>query len=87
MKTREKEIFKVTLAGSAVNVLLTGVKFAAGQGEWKGKIFRMAHFGLIDEFDIMGTLGAMELALCAAGFPVEPGRGVAAAQQIFLRGN
>ena len=30
METREKGIFKVTLAGSAVNVLLTGVKFAAG---------------------------------------------------------
>ena len=30
METREREIFKVTLAGSAVNVLLTGVKFAAG---------------------------------------------------------
>ncbi len=64
-----------------------GVKFAAGQGGWKGRIFRMAHFGLIDEFDIMGTLGAMELALCAAGFRVEPGRGVAAAQRVFLRGS
>ena len=30
METREREIFKVTLTGSAVNVLLTGVKFAAG---------------------------------------------------------
>ena len=30
METREREIFKVTLAGSAVNLLLTGVKFAAG---------------------------------------------------------
>ena len=64
-----------------------GVKFAAGQGEWKGKIFRMAHFGLIDEFDIMGTLGAVELALCNSGFPVEPGAGVAAAERVFLRGN
>ena len=30
MEVREKEIFKVTLAGSAVNVLLTGFKFVAG---------------------------------------------------------
>ena len=28
--TREKEIFKVTLVGSAVNVLLTAFKFVAG---------------------------------------------------------
>ena len=62
-----------------------GVKFAAGQGPWKGKIFRMAHFGLIDEFDILGTLGAIELALHFAGRPVEPGKGAAAAQRVFLR--
>jgi len=30
MEAREKEVYKVTLAGSAVNVLLTGIKFAAG---------------------------------------------------------
>ena len=61
-----------------------GIKFAGGQGEWRGKIFRMAHFGLIDEFDVLGTLGSIELALIDAGYPAEPGRGVAAAQRVFL---
>lgn len=62
-----------------------GVKFAGGQGPWKGKIFRMAHFGLIDEFDILGTLAAVEIALTESGFPVEFGRGVAAAMKSLER--
>ena len=62
-----------------------GVKFAAGQGPWKGKIFRMAHFGIIDEFDILGTLASVELALTAAGYPAELGRAAAAAQRVLVR--
>ena len=63
-----------------------GVKFAGGQGEWKGKIFRMAHFGIIDEFDIFGTLAAIEMALTDAGYPVEYGTGVSAAMKILKTG-
>lgn len=55
-----------------------GVKFAGGQGPWSGQIFRMAHFGLIDEFDILGTVGAAELTLAALGHAVPTGIGVAA---------
>lgn len=62
-----------------------GVKFAGGQGPWKGKIFRMAHFGLIDEFDILGLLASVELALIAAGGSVELGHAAAAAQRIFVK--
>lgn len=60
-----------------------GVKFAGGQGELSGKIFRMAHFGLIDEFDIIGTLGAVELALGLSGFVVPPSAGVVEALSVF----
>ncbi len=49
-----------------------GVKFAGGQGEWKGKIFRMAHFGIIDEFDVLGVLGAIKIALAEAGYQKIP---------------
>jgi len=56
-----------------------GVKLAGGQGQLKGKIFRLAHLGLLDEFDILGTLAAMELVLQEMGRPVTLGSAVAAA--------
>jgi aspartate aminotransferase-like enzyme len=40
-----------------------GVKLAGGQQELEGKIFRMAHFGMVDELDIIATLAAIELVL------------------------
>ncbi|MDR3111264.1 MAG: alanine--glyoxylate aminotransferase family protein [Planctomycetaceae bacterium] len=58
-----------------------GIKFAGGQGMLKGKIFRMAHFGIIDEFDIIGVIGAVELTLHELGYNVLVGTGVAAAMK------
>jgi aspartate aminotransferase-like enzyme len=60
-----------------------GVKLAGGQGPWKGKIFRVAHMGLIDELDIVSALAAIELVLVEMGRPVTPGSAVAAASRIF----
>jgi aspartate aminotransferase-like enzyme len=60
-----------------------GIKLAGGQGPWKGKIFRMAHFGLIDEADILSTLAALELLLVEFGKPVKFGSSVTAASTIF----
>ncbi len=59
-----------------------GVKLAGGQLELQGKIFRMAHFGAIDELDILGTLAAVELVLDEMGHAVVLGSAVAAAAQI-----
>jgi aspartate aminotransferase-like enzyme len=39
--------------------------------------------GYIDGFDVLGALGALELALREAGFKVEPGVGVAAFQKSY----
>ncbi|MCC6123651.1 MAG: alanine--glyoxylate aminotransferase family protein [Pirellulales bacterium] len=58
-----------------------GIKLAGGQGPWKGKIFRMAHFGLIDELDVLATLTAVELLLLEFGITVKPGAAVAAGIQ------
>ncbi len=44
-----------------------GIKVAGGQGHLKGKIFRIAHMGIVDELDILGTLSAIELVLDGAG--------------------
>jgi aspartate aminotransferase-like enzyme len=60
-----------------------GVKFAGGQDVLKGKILRMGHMGYIDQFDVLAGLSALELVLLEMGYPVEPGSGVAAAQQVL----
>jgi len=62
-----------------------GVKLASGQLELKGRIFRIAHFGLIDELDIIATLAAIELVLDELGHPVTLGAAAAAASRA-LRG-
>lgn len=60
-----------------------GIKVAGGQAQLKGKIFRIAHMGIIDELDILSTLGAIELVLDEMGRPVELGAGMTAASTVF----
>jgi len=60
-----------------------GIKLAGGQDRLKGQIFRLAHFGLIDEFDILGSLAAIELVLAEFAHPVQPGSAVAAAGRVL----
>ena len=52
-----------------------GITIANGQGELKGKIFRIGHIGWFDVFDITTALAAVELVLADAGADIE--RGVA----------
>jgi len=61
-----------------------GITFAGGQAIMKGKIFRIAHMGFSDKMDVMIAVSALEMALARLGLPVELGRGVRAAQEIFL---
>ena len=58
-----------------------GLKLANGQDTLKGKIWRLAHMGYIDQFDVLAALSGLELVLAEAGNQVEPGVGVAAAQR------
>jgi aspartate aminotransferase-like enzyme len=60
-----------------------GLKLANGQDQLKGRILRLAHMGYIDQFDILAAVSGIELVLAEMGHPVEPGRGVAAAQRVF----
>lgn len=60
-----------------------GVKLAGGQGPLKGKICRIAHLGLIDELDVLGTLAAMELVLHELGQPVKLGAAAAAVSRVL----
>lgn len=57
---------------------------ANGQGEMKGKIFRIAHLGFFDFLDTIALLGAMEhIAKDTLKLPVRYGQAVAAAQQVY----
>ncbi len=59
---------------------------ANGQGEMKGKLFRIAHIGYYDYLDTIGILGALEHVLAhVAGKDVEYGAAVRAAQQVYAR--
>ncbi len=62
-----------------------GIKLAGGQGPWKGKIFRTAHFGMIGELDVLSTLSALELVLVEFGIDVNPGSAATAATRILRR--
>jgi aspartate aminotransferase-like enzyme len=61
------------------------ITIAGGQGEMKGKLFRFAHLGWVDESDLVVGLAALERVLVRLGVPVELGAGVAAAQRIFTK--
>ena len=60
-----------------------GVKLAGGQGPLKGKIFRIAHFGILDELDIIAALAAVELVLHEMSHAVTLGSAAAAASRII----
>jgi serine---pyruvate transaminase len=62
-----------------------GLKLAGGQDNLKGKIVRLAHMGYMDQFDVLTAISGLELVLLEMGHPVEPGAGVAAAQQVLAQ--
>ncbi|HEV2278061.1 MAG TPA: alanine--glyoxylate aminotransferase family protein, partial [Acidobacteriaceae bacterium] len=81
----------VAPAGVDSGVIVKELKsrFAAivtnGQGDMKGKIFRIAHIGLFDYMDTIAIIGALEQVaaskLSLPGFAF--GKALAAAQQVF----
>jgi aspartate aminotransferase-like enzyme len=57
---------------------------ANGQGEMKGKLFRIAHIGYYDYLDTIGILGALEHVLAkTTGKAVAYGAAVKAAQEVY----
>ncbi len=60
-----------------------GVTVAGGQAQLKGKIIRIAHMGMLDEFDILTGIACLEKALKETGYPVQLGAGLSAAQKVF----
>jgi aspartate aminotransferase-like enzyme len=59
------------------------ITIAGGQGEMKGKLFRLGHMGYVAEFDVITALAALEQVLAGLGLPVDFGASVRAAQKVF----
>src|SRR3989441_4953877 len=63
-----------------------GAVVANGQGEMKGKLFRIAHLGYYDYLDTIGVLAALEHVLASVtSKSVEYGTAVGAAQEVYAR--
>ncbi|MBA4349163.1 MAG: aminotransferase [Thermodesulfovibrio sp.] len=62
-----------------------GITGAGGQDKAKGKIFRLAHLGYADTFDIITGIAAIEMVLKGLGHPVKLGTGVAKAQELLMK--
>ena len=62
-----------------------GVTIAGGQAELKGKVFRIAHMGHIEEFDIIAGISCLEKVLTQMGYKFNLGAGVKAAEEVFLK--
>ena len=60
-----------------------GITVAGGQDHLKGKIFRFAHMGYMDLFDVIIAVSAVEMVLKGLGYPVRMGEGVRAAEEIL----
>lgn len=60
-----------------------GITVAGGQDKLKGKTIRIAHMGMIDEFDIVAGIACLEKVLKKMGHTFELGAGVAAAQKVL----
>ncbi len=58
-----------------------GIVLAGGQGALSGKIVRFGTMGDVREGDLLGAVGAIELALDELGARIVPGSGVAAASE------
>lgn len=62
-----------------------GVTAAGGQDKLKGKIFRFAHLGYADKFDVIVGISALEMTLKDLGYSIVLGKGVGKAEEIFSK--
>src|SRR5213082_1018603 len=60
-----------------------GAVVANGQGEMKGKLFRIAHLGYYDFLDTIAIIGALEQVIAQATGEAKLGAGLLAAQKVY----
>ena len=59
------------------------LSLGAGLSKVAGKVFRIGHLGSLNELMLMSALAGAEMAMRDAGIAVEPGSGVAAAEEYY----
>ncbi len=62
-----------------------GATLANGQGNLKGRIFRVAHLGYHDFMELLSLIGALEICLHTLGHRFDCGAGMRAAQEVYFR--
>ncbi len=62
-----------------------GITGAGGQARARGKIFRIAHLGYADTFDIITAISGLEMVLKSMGYDIKLGTGVAVVEEILMR--
>lgn len=63
------------------------LSLAGGQAHLKGEIFRIGHMGYCTPADVLQYISIIELGISDIGGEVELGKGVKAAQEVFLKQN
>jgi alanine-glyoxylate transaminase / serine-glyoxylate transaminase / serine-pyruvate transaminase len=63
---------------------LVSLPLGKGLGKAKGKLFRIGHLGSINELELLGVLGGIEMALKSFGVKLPLGAGLAAAETYLL---
>ena len=61
-----------------------GITVAEGQDRAKGKIIRIAHLGYYERLDMIMVISALEMLLKEMGYAFELGKGVKAAEEVFM---
>lgn len=61
-----------------------GIIAAGGQGKARGKIFRLAHLGYADRFDVITAIAGVEMVLKEMGHPIKLGSGVAIVEELLI---
>jgi alanine-glyoxylate transaminase/serine-glyoxylate transaminase/serine-pyruvate transaminase len=55
----------------------------AGLAQVAGKLFRIGHLGDLNELMLLGAISGAEMAMRDVGIKIEPGSGVAAAEEYY----
>jgi len=61
-----------------------GVTVGTGHAKIRNRVIRLAHLGYAGRFDVILGLSAVEMVLKEMGADIEVGRGVAAAEEVFV---
>jgi alanine-glyoxylate transaminase/serine-glyoxylate transaminase/serine-pyruvate transaminase len=60
-----------------------GLSLGGGIGQLNGQAFRIGHLGSLNELEVLGTIGGIELSFADLGIPVDMGSGLLACQRSF----